>query len=614
MDKDYYADKMLLMLSDSNTYTEIDCDKSRKTINKVKNLSVNYDSCLMDEEIDYIKNFEYKESNFYGLPKIHKSEIICEALKNYSGDCINIHRPMDLKFRPIVAGPVSPTSRLSELIDCILKDLPCQTSSYVRDDIDFLSKLPRDLPHDTSFSLTALDVTSLYTNIDHGLGLEALKYWVQKLRHLIPRRFTEKFITDAVKLILENNSFFFDNRHYLQIKGTAMGTKMAPSYVNLVLAYLEEQMYDTLALENAEYSKYIKENFFRYLDDCFIVWPKSKWNISHFVETLNNMHRDITFTYEISDNKIPFLDIQVSIQNNKISTDIYYKATDSHQYLYYKSCHPRHTKNNIPYAMARRICTIVDNVDTRNQRLHELMTFCLQQGYPRQLIMNGIEKAKAIPISELRKVKTKDDTKVLPFVFTHNPSNPSVVNLVHSTMDILHSDTRMNKVLKPYKLITSRRQPPNLRHILTRAKFTTLSNDGSSGQCKDKRCGTCPFILSTASIIIKSTGQNFVIKTNMDCKSRNVLYLITCNGCGEQYVGKTHDTLNARVRVHKQHINNPIYRKLGMSKHIDECSDNVIKFSIVPFYKLSSDTSMGKVKEEYFISKFKPFLNGLRLD
>ena len=99
----------------------------------------------------------------------------------------------------------------------------------------------------------------------------------------------------------------------------------------------------------------------------------------------------------------------------------------------------------------------------------------------------------------------------------------------------------------------------------------------------------------------------------MNCKSQNVLYIITCGGCGEQYVGKTHDNLHARVRVHKQHVNSPVYRKLGMSKHIDECCDNNIKFSIVPFYKLSSDTTIGKIKEEYFIDKFKPFLNGLRL-
>ena len=37
---------------------------------------------------------------------------------------------------------------------------------------------------------------------------------------------------ERLKLVLENNHFFFDNNYFLQIKGTAMGTKVAPTYAN----------------------------------------------------------------------------------------------------------------------------------------------------------------------------------------------------------------------------------------------------------------------------------------------------------------------------------------------------------------------------------------------
>ncbi len=99
----------------------------------------------------------------------------------------------------------------------------------------------------------------------------------------------------------------------------------------------------------------------------------------------------------------------------------------------------------------------------------------------------------------------------------------------------------------------------------------------------------------------------------MNCKTKNVLYIITCQGCSEQYVGMTNDYLNARVRVHKQHINNPCYRKLGVSKHIDDCSDKKIKFLITPFFKLTDSKSYGLIKEEMFIQQFQPKLNGLTL-
>jgi hypothetical protein len=42
---------------------------------------------------------------------------------------------------------------------------------------------------------------------------------------------------------LENNTFHFDGEFYKHIKGTAMGTKMAPTYSILVTGYFEEMLY-----------------------------------------------------------------------------------------------------------------------------------------------------------------------------------------------------------------------------------------------------------------------------------------------------------------------------------------------------------------------------------
>ena len=53
-----------------------------------------------------------------------------------------------------------------------------------------------------------------------------------------------------------------------------------------------------------------------------------------------------------SKEKLSYLDVLVSIKDNRISTDVYCKPTDTHQYLDSKSCHPRHVKNGIPYGQA----------------------------------------------------------------------------------------------------------------------------------------------------------------------------------------------------------------------------------------------------------------------
>ena len=260
------------------------------------------------------------------------------------------------------------------------------------------------------------------------------------------------------------------------------------------------------------------------------------------------MHPNIKFTSETSDTQIPFLDIMIILKENMIQTDLFCKITDTHQYLHFNSCHPRHTKISIPYAQARRLCTIIDDKNVLDARLKEMKTFFLKRGYPSNLIDDGIKKAKMIPQHELRKIKEKDDTDIIPFIFTHNPANPNVSSLLKSTFELVQIDRKMKKALKHVKYIPSRRQPANLKRLLTRAHFApSHTEEGGSFKCKDKRCRTCPYIHEGNAILIKNSLREFKIKARMHCKSKNVLYILTCNGCGEQYIGNTHDALGSRM-------------------------------------------------------------------
>ena len=67
------------------------------------------------------------------------------------------------------------------------------------------------------------------------------------------------------------------------MKGTAIGTKVAPTYATLVLGFLEERMYETVKMEKDEnFARYIKEQWKRYLDDCFIFWERSMTDFAYF--------------------------------------------------------------------------------------------------------------------------------------------------------------------------------------------------------------------------------------------------------------------------------------------------------------------------------------------
>ena len=104
----------------------------------------NYVNSSLKQEIDDLTNFQHKSSNFYGLPKIHKSEIIHKAIEEQSSEYFSCFQAKDLKLRPTVAGHKSPTKRLSNFVDILLKLLLSKIKSYVKDDFDFLKKCKRN--------------------------------------------------------------------------------------------------------------------------------------------------------------------------------------------------------------------------------------------------------------------------------------------------------------------------------------------------------------------------------------------------------------------------------------------------------------------------------------
>ena len=117
------------------------------------------------------------------------------------------------------------------------------------------------------------------------------------------------------------------------------------------------------------------------------------------------------FTQETDKESIPFLDIIIYKEGTEIKTDIYHKPTDTFQYLHYYSCHPRHTKNNIPFNLARRVCTIVSDSVRKQQRLLELKDRLIQRNYPDTLVDSSIIlKAENIPRGELLKQPKRDES------------------------------------------------------------------------------------------------------------------------------------------------------------------------------------------------------------
>ena len=106
----------------------------------------------------------------------------------------------------------------------------------------------------------------------------------------------------------------------------------------------------------------------------------------------------------------------------------------------------------------------------------------------------------------------------------------------------------------PSKAHNAYRRPKSLRDILVHAKLNPdPSDDGPTGKskpCGNKRCFTCKLMKPT-QIAKSSSGASVKLKRQTNCKSENVIYLITCTQCGKQYVGDTKRSLNERMNGHR---------------------------------------------------------------
>ena len=95
-------------------------------------------------------------------------------------------------------------------------------------------------------------------------------------------------LCQLIRLILSKNSLVFNNVNYLQVRSTAMGTRMAPSYANLFMGRLEHMFLGT--------RDKIPRVWWRYTDNIFGVWPHGEPALRAFIQNLNPHHPTIKFT------------------------------------------------------------------------------------------------------------------------------------------------------------------------------------------------------------------------------------------------------------------------------------------------------------------------------
>ena len=340
--KDLYIAEGERQLNDVESYQVLDSDNTDENNRIVEEfIKAEIGQDRLPPEAKVLIQHKPRCSIFYMLPKIHK-----------------VGNP----GRPIESTCNCPTELISSYVDDVLQPIVSQLLSFCKDSTDVLYKLDRQAFNGGSYLFT-MDVKSLYTVIPHSEGLLAFRYLA--VREVPP---TETVVRLA-ELVLTPNTFEFNDKFYTQTRGVAMGTKMGPRFANKFLGYIENNFFET-------YTGMKPTLYLRYTDDIFGLSDMTFVDIQSFIDAFCRFHPAVQFTFDIG-KKVNFLDISVSVESENLVTTVYYKPTDSHSYLHYKSNHSRACKDAIPYSQFLRLCRLYSDDNDFDQKYKEMCGFFL---------------------------------------------------------------------------------------------------------------------------------------------------------------------------------------------------------------------------------------------
>jgi hypothetical protein len=583
LNRESYLKEAYRQMNDTKYYVRLDKPRYHDTALKIKDIlaNLNQTNFITDEQLDFLSGpHDYKPRNIYFLPKIHKEQSKWPW-------------PDMPEARPICSDIQSETHRISTYIDSFLNPLACGHDSFIKNSFDFVKRI-RNTKFDENWLLVTGDVSALYTNMHHDRTIEGVK----KIFELNPDSSRpDEDIVRLLNLILKNNDFTFNNETFLQILGTAMGKVFSPSLANI---YLLE--FDDRAMNGYPIKPLL---FLRYLDDIFMIWPGNITQLKEYELFLNNLIPDIKINFEVSNSQISFLDVLIYVEGGRLQTRTFFKQTDTHQLLHTGSFHPKHTTQGIIKSQLIRFKRLSSSAQDYNKTCKILFGFLGKRGYN---------------LSEMRKTQyniwfhykdrycdteannDKDNNSIGNNNSQENSNGQENSNntfnnnneIILATADkdskdllpiIVDFCSVGNELAKNYKnlvynkigrdkfsIVTAYKNSRNLRQMLIRSKFVNKSSGAFTG-CVQSKCLTCRFHAEPKKQIKSSNNDRIItIKNNISCNTINIIYIITCRKCKQQYVGETGRSLRERVNDHRSAIKNKSDTPIGIHFNMREHS------------------------------------------
>ena len=128
--------------------------------------------------------------------------------------------------------------------------------------------------------------------------------------------------------VLNLNNFIFNNHNFIQVKGTAMGTRAASNDANVCMGQLDDRFATAHLGIIISFTGSVSSMII-----IFLIWKEGDSDsLNTFIEYLNSVVLSIKFTHEMSSTTMNFLDTKLKSWRTVTATDVYQKPTDTHPY------------------------------------------------------------------------------------------------------------------------------------------------------------------------------------------------------------------------------------------------------------------------------------------
>ena len=97
----------------------------------------------------------------------------------------------------------------------------------------------------------------------------------------------------------------------------------------------------------------------------------------------------------------------------------------------------------------------------------------------------------------------------------------------------------------------------------------------------------------------------FLPKNYFNCERSNLIYLVNCQGCQEEYMGEMVCLVKDQINIYRHYIRQPQYQQLAVEEYLRTCGEE--KLPMFPLFKILQETkSHRRSYDDYFIDRLKP--------